>query len=195
MTREEKQFRLKSINNAICAITLTYDMGVQIDYISARGAQESMGSYSQWPCLHMRITDTLRSLQKRLIDGEKVSDEDMLADSVCSEICTFHDLYFNTEVRAEGELLKHCLGLIREKLPTVELGGNDIYAYAALEEWHTQIELFSTYESLFSFFIDLWDSGAEAFEDMIDEDIDFWYQLAEDHDWDDELTLMSIKND
>ena len=195
MTRKDKQARLQSINKAICAITATYDMGVQIDYISGKGAQESMGSFGQWPCLEMHITDTLRQIQRRLIDGETIGDGEMMADFVCSEICTMHDLFSGEEGTVGGDYLKSCLDLIRNRLTSVDLSGDMLYAYVALEEWHTQIELFSSYDSLFDFFIRLWDSGVETYEEMGDDDIDFWYQIAEDSNWDEEMTLMAINNE
>lgn len=192
MNRKEKQARLQSIKKSICAITLTYDMGVQIDYISGRGAQESMGDFSQWPCLRLSVTDMLRQFKKRLIDGDSIDDHEMMADSACSEICTVHDLYFKREEQVDGEYLTTCLDLIRKELPFVDLSGQVLFAYVALEEWHTQIKLFATYDSLYDFFTNQWDEGVDEYDGMGDDEIDFWYQIAEQNDWDEQLAILSI---
>lgn len=94
MTREEKIAKLKGIKQCIVQIVDTYDMGLQVDFLNAKGAQQSFGNIGQWPCMKLNVSDELRTLQQRLAAGEALTDEELLAEKSCAELCKYHSLYF-----------------------------------------------------------------------------------------------------
>lgn len=170
-------------------------MGLQVDFLNAKGAQESMGNIGQWPCMQLTVSEELLRLQKRLKAGETVTDEDLLAEKSCAELCKYHSLYFGTW-ELEGEVLKTCLQAIRTKLPTIDLSGQSFYAYAVVEDWNTHVELFSTYEQLCDYFLAKWGAGVDNYDSMNDDTLDWWWNIAEAKEWDDEgVFLMTFSMD
>ena len=76
MTREEKIAKLSQIRVLVTNPVMTYDMGVQFDVITDKGALTDVGNIGQWPFLRSGVSEKLRTIQQKLIHNEVVSDEE-----------------------------------------------------------------------------------------------------------------------
>lgn len=194
MTREEKITKLKSIKQCIIKIVATYDIGLEVDFMNAIGAQQSIGNLGQWPCMKLNVSDELRALQQRLNAGEVLTDEELLAEKSCAELCKYHSFYLG-DSELKGEVLDTCLQQIRTNLPTIDLAGQYFYAYAMVENWNTQIELFPTFEQLCDYFLSKWGADVDDYDSMDDESLDWWWDVAEETKWDDGIFLITFSDD
>lgn len=86
MTREKKISRLSQIRVLITNSVLTYDMGIQFDVITGKGALTDIWNIGQWSFLRFFVSDNFRVIHKEI-----VSDEEFDNDDICREICTYHE--------------------------------------------------------------------------------------------------------
>lgn len=193
MTREEKIQKLKSIKQCIIQIVSTYDMGLQVDFLNSKGAQESMGNIGQWPCMKLRVTKELRSIQEQLASGHHIKQEELLANKTCAELCKYHSLYFG-EWELEGNVLNNCIQSICKQLPSVDLSGEYFYAYAEVEEWSNKMILFSTYEQMCDFVLEEWGAGVEDYDSMTDSSLDWFWDIAEGQNWEEGISFISFED-
>lgn len=181
MTREEKIAELSAIHIIVANPVVTYDMGMQFDVLTGVGAWTDLGNVGQWPYMHFPISDGLRNLQKRLL-REVVSDEDMMQDDICKELCMYHDMWSGS-YQLESEALSEALAVIRKELAAINLDGKDLYVYADLEDGNRDIRLFASYEELCNSVLTDWEDSVRPYAEMSDEEIDHWYDVAEVNDW------------
>ena len=149
MTREEKIAKLSQIRVLVTNPVLTYDMGVQFDVITDKGA---LTDIEQWPFPRFDVSEKLRTIQRKLIHNEVVSDEEFDDDDICREICTYHE-FLEDDWTLSGEQKQEAMSQLKTGLQAVDLQGNDLFVFASLEEWNTAIRLFASVEDLYDFII------------------------------------------
>ena len=107
----------------------------------------------------------------------------MMEDSICKELCTYHDMW-NGSFLIKEESLSKCLCQIREALKTIDLSGEELFVYASVESWNIDIRFFSSYDAFKEAIAEEWDGSVESYESMDDEELQGWYDIAEENDWD-----------
>lgn len=182
MTREEKIAKLSTIVLCVVNLEYTYDMGLDFDIITSEGVSNNFGNIGQWPCKKIKISDGFRRLIKDFKSGKNVTDEQMLEIDVCRYLCTYEDMVHGTRLLEEG-MLTNALNIIRIQLSNINELEEYLYAYASLEEWDLDICLFSSYDELFGFMTDLWGNAEIKFEDMDDDRLNRYYDIAEENEW------------
>ena len=55
--------------------------------------------------------------------------------------------------------------------------------YASTEDWNMEFGIFATECELENYFVDVWGTDDECYDDMDDEEISIWYDIAEDNEW------------
>lgn len=182
MTREEKIAKLSTIHIIVANPTVTYDMGMQYDVLTGKGVYQEMGNVGQWPYMHFPIAEGLRQLQESLKTNHTISDEDVLKNDVCKELCVYHDMW-NGSYPLEGEPLKNTISLIKKELIKLNLSGNDLFVYAAVESWSQEIRMFVSYDDFCDSILADWEDSVYSYDEMGDDEIDNWYSVAEQNDW------------
>lgn len=184
MTREEKIAKLNTIRVVVTDIIVTYDMGLQFTTMTAKGVTTQMGNIGQWPCFVFNLKDEqLRQVVDALRTGKEVGDDEILSSLLGMSLTTYRDLY-NGEFRISDEGLKsEILRQIRKNLNGIQGLVDRLYVYATLESWNLQIEFFATEEALADFFIESWGTAEESYEHMPDEELDEYYNCAEEENF------------
>jgi hypothetical protein len=184
MSREEILEKLSNINICVANITYTYDIGLMFDVLSSVGIASEQGyNFSQWPCFKFPITNDFRNLIHRIKDGKEIDDNELLSNSVFKEICTVHG--YNDSFMVCDTTLTKCIRLIQEEAKVLDDTLNSFYAYVSIENWSVNLKFFSTYKDLVNYFKD--ECGYLSFipwEEMNDDELEGWYQVAEENDWD-----------
>lgn len=183
MTRQEMLNKLSKITIIVANPTVTYDMGMQFDVMTGQGALTTFGNVGQWPFMRFVITESFRALQKSLLDGYDVSEEIMLQDPICKELCKYHDMW-NSSYSLEEESLSKCLSCIKENIRSVDLSGDVLFVYATVEEWDIDIRFFPDYQEFQKAMLVDWEDSVEGYEGMDDSELEGWYEIAEANDWD-----------
>ena len=112
-----------------------------------------------------------------------VSEEIMLQDPICKELCKYHDMW-NGSYSLEGESLSKCLSCIKEEIQLADLSGNELFVYAAVEEWNIDIRFFPDYKEFQKAMLADWEDSVDDYEGMDDSELEGWYEVAEANDWD-----------
>lgn len=182
MTREERKAKLLAIKICVVNITYTYDVGLFFNVITKDGVHFEEGyNLSMWPCIKLSINNEVRDLQKRIIDGEQFSKEQLMSYSFCKELCTFRG--YNESFVFSEEILKCALEAILQQLPKLDCSGDYAYAFVDPEQTRVEITLFSTYEKLQDYCLEKWSDRIWSWDDMNNEELEEWYKLAEYEDW------------
>ena len=71
MTREEKISRLSQIRVLVTNPVLIYDMGVQFDTITDKGALTDIWNIVQWSFLRFSVFDNFRVIHKEIVSDEE----------------------------------------------------------------------------------------------------------------------------
>lgn len=183
MTREELIAKLSTIRICVVDITYTYDIGLTFNIMTPKGVISEDGyNVGMWPCLKLPITDKTRELQAKLINGDHISDSQMLEYQFCKDICTFRGIF--EEHVVGGEALEKALMLIRNQLPHIDCRKDTCFAYVSLYDWNTVIVLSSTYDEFYDVFLKQWEYDYYSWEEMDDDQLEVWYAAAESENWD-----------
>lgn len=75
MTREERIAKLSTIKVIIANPTVTYDMGMQYDILTSKGAYTDIGNVGQWPYMKFKITNSLREIQQSIMQGVPLDEK------------------------------------------------------------------------------------------------------------------------
>lgn len=182
MIREEKIEKLITVSVIVTDMTVTFDMGLEFTTMTAKGVTTQMGNIGQWPCFVFNMTDQTRNLLDKLQTSEEVSDELVLSTSLGATLTTYHDFY-NGDSHFDENKASQILSILREKIQNVKNIGDRLYVYASPEEWNMEFGFFATMDELTDFFIKIWGSDEELYENMTDEEIDDYYIKAEEEDF------------
>ena len=182
MTRKEKIEKLNGISVIVVDLTVTFDMGLEFTTMTAKGVTTQMGNIGQWPCFVFHVTDQIRNLLDKLQANEDASDELILSTPLGKTLTTYHDFY-NGDSRFNEQKVSLILSILREKIQSVKNIGDRLYVYASPEDWNMEFGFFASMEKLTDFFIRIWGSAEELYENMTDEEIDDYYIKAEEEDF------------
>lgn len=181
--KEEYLKKLKAIKLCVANMIVTYDMGLQFDVITSEGATTNIGNVGSWPCMEFQLTEGFKEIHAKICAGEKIENTEIENDSICREICTYHDMY-NGDRCLEGSQFEECIDSIKDGIAELELPHSTFYVYASLEAWDTEIKMFDTLEAMKDFFISSLGACVDDYGDMTLEQIKYWYDVAEENDWD-----------
>ena len=183
MTRVEMISKLSGIKACAANITYTYDIGLFFDVLCSGGVHSEQGyNIGQWPCFKLHISEETNRLISRLKEEEFIADDELLENSTIRELCTYHS-YTNSWL-VDGDTLAKSVSQIKDALKEIENRQDTLYAYVSLDDWNVCVAFFLTYEELQDFFMDKWSFDCRPWEDMSDEELEEWYQMAMDNDWD-----------
>ncbi len=182
MTREEKIEKLKTISVVVTDLTVTFDMGLEFTTMTSKGVPTQMGNIGQWPCFVFNMTEQTRNLLDKIQAGEVNSDELLLSTQLGETLTTYHNFY-NGNSRFNEHKTSQILSILREKIQNVRSVGDRLYVYASPEDWNMEFGFFTTMEELADFFIKIWGSAEELYENMTDEELDDYYIKAEEEDF------------
>ena len=182
MTTEEKIAKLSTISILVANPVYSEDLGMQYDIMTGIGSYTEMGSVGQWPFMRFKVSDDLRALQKALLSGSILTDETLLKNDTIKEICTYHSFIYGNYL-IENEPLSNCLNIIREGLKKVDLSIDDLFAFVSLEEWDIDIRFYASYDQLTLAVKEVWGDSVEPYGEMDEDDIDYWYDVAEKNGW------------
>ena len=122
--------------------------------------------------------------RKMPITGRREYADDDILKSLLGETLTSYSDPFNGESRiTDAELVSEILQEIRNKLKGIQGIGDRLYVYATTEIWDLEIEFFATEEKLADFFIDAFGTAEDSYESMADEELDDYYDWAEEADF------------
>ena len=160
LTREEKIEKLNTVSVLVTDLTVTFDMGLELTTMTAKGVTTQMGNIGQWPCFVFNMTNQIRSLLDKLQAGEEVSDELLLSTPLGATLITYHD-FINGDSHFHENKASQILRILREKIQNVKNIGNRLYVYASPEDWNMEFGFFATMDELADFFIKIWGSDEE----------------------------------
>lgn len=184
MTREEKIAKLNTIRVVVTNIVATYDMGLEFTTMSKDGVTTQMGNVGQWPCFVFNHEDEqIRNVVDALRTGKEVSDDELLGSKLGTTLTTYCSVFGEEHRITDEDVVSEITREIREKLKNIQGVGDRLYTYATLEEWNIQIEFFATEEELADFFVENWGTADESYENMTDEELDDYYDIAEEEEF------------
>ncbi len=192
MTRKEKIEKLRQIKLIITNLTATYDMGLEYTIITSKGGDVNLGNIVNWPITEVLVTDEVRSFHKRILEGEKIFLSDIKNVVFFNSILSYHSTPWSEAGYISDEDIEESVSSICYKMKTLDLSEKHIYAFVTLESWNKQIEFFDTYSELESFVIEELGSSIQDYESMSEEEIDYYYNSAEDEGW--QNTMPMFKN-
>lgn len=183
MNRDEIILKLKSIRFLITNLTLTYDMGMQFTILTSNGASENIGNYSDWPVSKYKVSDKIRHLLSKIGKGEKVGIKDICSAGLCLDLISEIRNDVDLQPYEKGSKIKSISCAIINGLKEVSPNADSFYSYILNENWNTLIKFFCDYESLEDFMCMELGADISLYEDMTDDELQYYYNSAADENW------------
>lgn len=182
METKDKLERLQKIDGCVVNITVTFDLGLQIDVLTDQGFLTNIGNYGQWPCFCFPMTDEVRKLQTLLQEGKVVDNADFWALDFCKTLTNYHT-FVQGNVGLEQDHIKQIVNTLKEELIHLQGVGENFYAFAAPEDWNMDFKLFASLKDLEKYFLEVMGEPNWLYSEMSQGEIDECYNLAEDSGW------------
>ena len=174
MTREEKLSFLHSIQIGAWPTVATMDMGLEFEYVTPEGCGSVLGSFGGWPAHKIfdistealnQIKDKIRSssLRKEALEGTGLK--------------RFYDCVFMPQ-RSESDI--PTLSAFFNGLLGINLSSDAIYALCDPLAWEPEASFYSSYDEMAAAFIDQYEYDIQVWDDLDDEDLDYWINTLED---------------
>lgn len=174
--------KLSTIDICVANITYTYDIGLMFDVLSSEGVSSEEGyNIGQWPCFKLTLSNKTKEIIYQLKNGQKIEDKCLLENKLFRELCTYHS--YNGNYLVDDETLATCLDYIKTGLKEIDDQLASIYAYVSLEDWDFCLSFFPTYSEMVEFFYERWNGYCRNWEEMNNEEIEKWYNIAEENKW------------
>lgn len=183
MNRDEIILKLKSLRFLITNLTLTYDMGMQFTILTSDGASENIGNYSDWPVSKYQISDKIRHLISKIGKGEKVGIKDICSSGLCLDLVTSIRNDEDLAPHEKGSKIRSITFAIIKFLKEISLNVDSFYSYITIDKWNTQIKFFCDYESLENFMCKELGADICLYEDMTDDELQYYYDCAAAENW------------
>ena len=184
MTREEKKAKLNSIHIVVTDIIATCDMGLEFTTMTAKGVTTQMGNVFQWPCFVFNNEEKqMQQVVEALRTGKDITNDEILKSLLGETLTTVCDPYNGEFQISDDDLVSEILQMTRDNLKGIQELGSRFYVYASLESWNLQIEFFTTEENLANFFAEVFGTAEVSYESMSDEELDYYYELAEEENF------------
>lgn len=191
MNVKDKLERLQNIDGCVVNITVTFDMGLQIDVLTNQGVLTNWGNYGQWPCFCFPVTDDVKKLQAQLREGKEISLEDLMASDFFKTLTTYHE-FIQGDIELEQDKIKQIANTLKEELGNLRCTDNKFYAFAAPEDWNMDFKLFASLKDLETFFLNAMDEPDRLYTEMSEDEIIECYDIAEESGWEG-LPLQTIE--
>lgn len=175
MTRDEMLVKLHNIRIAAQPTVITYDMGLQYEYVTPEGHGEGFGNMGDWPVYKLKgITPKILEYVKLKLREGTLSIDD-LGDT---DLARFYDNTIGCGRPAS------CIPSICDFFRTivsVKLGQDGIlFALCDAGQWTPEAYFYSTYEELEEAFAAFYVTYIEEWCDMEDDDLKLWVERIED---------------
>ena len=89
MERDKMLEKLHSIKAISTNIVATYDMGLQFDVMTGEGVTTNIGNVGSWPYLKIPITEGIKAIKERVVNGEDMVSNDILKEEIFKELLTY----------------------------------------------------------------------------------------------------------
>lgn len=175
MDRTEMLNMLHSIRVGAQPTVITYDMGLQYEYVTPEGHGEGFGNMGAWPtyCLNNINNVVFETIKHKIKDGVLTTD-----DLAGTDLLLFYNHVFDIP-RPESCIPDICDFF--ENLLSVQLKSNgQLYVMCDACQWEPEAYFYSTYEELEEAFADYYASDVEEWECLDDEELDEWLHRAEE---------------
>lgn len=186
MTIAEKINRLKNIRLIVTNLTMTYDMGLEFTILTTKGAVVNLGNYGYWPAWKLEVSDYLRELHGRISDNQEITIKEL------EKVELFNHILSSYDSSSEEQIEK--TGVIVEKLSNLDLDNGYFYAFVALEKWNNEIEFFDSKSDLEDYIISKFADSVNPYEEMDEESVEFFYNVAEDENWKDSIPFCTFSD-
>lgn len=183
MNREGMISKLKSIKFLITNLTLTYDMGMEFTVLTSEGGTVNIGNFSDWPVSKYRISDKIRNLLTRIMNGEKVGIKDICNANLCMDLISSIRNDDELDPYEKGAKIKSLSSAIIKGIKEISPNSNFFYSYITSDIWNKQLKFFRDYESLEDFMCTELGSGIRLYNDMSDDELQYYYNCAADENW------------
>lgn len=193
MNQKDKLERLQNIRGCVVNVTVTFDMGLQIDILTSLGTLTNIGNYGQWPCFCFPMTDEVRMLQAQLQEGMDINIGDFMVSDLCKTLTTYHD-FFQGDIELEQDKIRQIANTLKEEVGNLKCTGKKFYAFAAPEDRNMEFKLFASLKDLEIFFLDAMGGLDRLYTEMSEDEINACYDIAEENGWEG-LPLQTIETD
>ena len=184
MTREQLLTKLKQIDICVTRVTLTNDMGFQIDMLTGDGACQNLGNIGNFPAYKIKLTDDTRILQNLIKEkSSSIYDGEILKNTIIKQLCTYKNPYTGESWIIDDKDISSCINQIKSQIINLNPDLDYWYAFADLTAPPCTIILFNSYKDLCSHCKSEWDNGIWNYDDMNDEELTQYYQDAESSNW------------
>ena len=174
MTRDEMLTRLSGIRIAAQPTVITYDMGLQYEYVTPEGHGEGFGNMGEWPVYRLQgvSIELMKHVQLKVREGT-LSVED-LGDT---DLRCFYDNVIGSGRPAS------CIPTICDFFETIlsidQLHEDTLFVLCDAGQWKPSAYFFGTYEDLENAFVDNYVTYIEKWSDMKNEDLELWLERTE----------------
>lgn len=175
MTREDILCKLHSIRIGARPTVITYDMGLQYEYVTPEGHGEGFGNMGAWPtyCLKNIPNGIFEVIKQKIKDGVLTLD-----DLAGTDLQLFYNHVFDIP-RPESCIPDIC-DFFQRLLPVLLGPDGKLFVMCDACQWEPEAYFYSTYEELEETFADYYASDIEAWEDLDDEELEEWLHRTED---------------
>lgn len=178
---EAKLKRLKSLTITGQITCGTMDMGLESVVISSTGAEGRLGDMGQWPCSKFAVNEALR-VAVQGFTGDLAHDVGLIKDLNFFGYChTTHNPVWPAAPHEEEEddCLDDTSESIIEQLKTLDLSIDHFFVY---QDWDEIALLTSDFSEIEQQFI-RHHGPTRKWEDMDEDEIEYWYDIAEECGW------------
>lgn len=175
MTREETLKKLHSIRIGAQPTVITYDMGLQYEYVTPKGHGEGFGNMGAWPAF------CLKNINHELLDDikAKIQNHTLTVNDLCkSDLALFYNHVFDIP-RPESCIPDIC-DFFENLLPVMLNPNGQLYVMCDACQWEPEAYFYSSYEELEEAFSDYYASDVEEWEYLDDEELEEWLRRTEE---------------
>lgn len=176
MTREEKLALLHSVSIGARPTVMTYDMGLEYEYVTPEGCGSVFGAVGDWP-VH-RILDVspeaLTQIKAKIQSGS-LQKEDLIGTGLYG----FYHYIFGVERpdAATPSITDFFKGLLE-----TEPNNDSFFVLSDARSWTPEAFFYPDYEEMASAFIDQYEFDTQKWDDLDDEELDGWINVSAELD-------------
>lgn len=173
MTREEMIQELSKIIVAAAPTIMTMDMGLEFDYITAKGAGSILGTIGEWPAYKFHVIDAEKwqEIRSKLKDGT-IEEQDFNGTDIERLIRYLHSIYGDLYDQFYKDVTATYAGML--ELP--EKINGPFFCLLDVRAWGEKPAFFGDEQSLKEEFRDRYCCDITEWKDMDEEEIRNWYE-------------------
>lgn len=185
MERDKMLEKLHSIKAISTNIVATYDMGLQFDVMTGEGVTTNIGNVGSWPYLKIPITEGIKAIKERIVNGEDKVSDDIRKEEIFKELLTYCNMCTGDTRMVEDRIIEKCVTNLKKELLKIDENNDYCYCYIDLEDWSDgEVILFKCYNDMCKHFVGNFGSSVNLYDDMDDDELECAYTEAEENEWD-----------